>query len=157
MKIKYSILFAVVFILMSSCTNKEDGVILDERLVPFFEIFKEEAAKRDVVFDNSVEQIEGYIQSVAGQSVIGICKRNENVEKHRQLIFDSPYWKTATKLEKEYVVFHELGHCFLGLGHDDSANGQGVCNSIMASGLGSCRDNFNTNTREELLDELFSN
>lgn len=129
---------------------------MDEELVPFLQIFEEEAAKRGVVFDNEVEQIEGYIQNVLEAGVIGACRRNDGDDVNRSVFFDKEYWNTATHLEKEYVFFHELGHCFLQLDHDDSENEKGECISIMASGTGSCRDNFNDITREQLLDELFS-
>lgn len=143
-------------LLISACTNKEDGVVVDEELVPFYESFAEEAAKRGVIFDNAQEQIEGYIQSIPDEGVLGACRRNEDNEESPQIFLDRPYWKTATTLEKEYVMFHELGHCFLKLGHDDSVDSIGDCNSIMASGLSGCRVNYNPTSREELLDELFS-
>ena len=138
-----------------SCANKEDGVRMDEKLVPYFEIFEEEAAIRGVIFDNEVEQIEGYLQNIADTGVIGACRRNDGEGINRSVFFDRPYWETATNLEKEYVVFHELGHCFLKLDHDDSENEKGECTSIMASGIGGCRDNFNALTRDSLLNELF--
>ncbi len=141
---------------VSSCAHKVDGVRLNEELEPYFIIFEEEAAKRGVVFDNEVEQIEGYLQNIADEGVIGACRRNDGEGKNRSVFFDKPYWATATRLEKEYVVFHELGHCFLHLDHDDRENEKGECISIMASGIGSCRDNFNDLTRDELIDELFS-
>ena len=151
----YFFLFLVIC-LSASCAHRVDGVILDEELEPYFVIFEEEAAKRGIIFDNEVEQIEGYIQNVLESGVIGACRRNDGEDVNRSVFFDKPYWNTATNLEKEYVVFHELGHCFLLLDHDDRENDNGECTSIMASGTGSCRDNFNSLTREELLDELFS-
>jgi len=151
----YFFLFLVIC-LSASCANKVDGVIMDEELAPFFLIFEEEAAMRDVIFNNEAEQIEGYIQNIIDGGVIGACRRNDGDGINRSTFFDKEYWSTATSLEKEYVVFHELGHCFLELDHDDSENEKGECTSIMASGTGSCRDNFNNLTRDELLDELFS-
>jgi hypothetical protein len=54
------------------------------------------------------------------------------------------------------VVFHELGHCYLGRGHSEETHPNGVCKSIMRSGNGGCFDNYNSTTREAYLDELFS-
>ncbi len=56
---------------------------------------------------------------------------------------------------REFVVFHELGHCDLGRDHRDEAFDNGVCVSIMRSGLGDCRDYYHPRTREGYLDELF--
>lgn len=154
--IRTGLFLCLLIVLGSSCANKVDGVRMDEELVPYFEIFEEEAALRGIVFDNEVEQIEGYLQNIADNGVIGACRRNDGDRVNRSVFFDKPYWETATQLEKEYVVFHELGHCFLKLDHDDSENEKGECISIMASGVGGCRDNFNELTRDDLLDELFS-
>ena len=153
---KYYLSLLLVVCFGFSCAHKVDGVRMDEKLEPFFEIFEEEAALRGIVFNNEVEQIEGYLQNIIDEGVIGACRRNDGEGKNRSIFFDEPYWNTATHLEKEYVVFHELGHCFLELDHDDRENEKGECISIMASGTGSCRDNFNSLTRDELLDELFS-
>ena len=100
--------------------------------------------------------IEGYIQNIPDAGVIGACKRNEQDMTNPQIFLDSRHWRTATQLEKEYVFFHELGHCFLLLDHDDSTTDNGACVSIMASGTTSCRVEYNDITREALLDELFA-
>lgn len=143
-------------LIIVSCAHKVDGVRLDEELEPYFIIFQDEAAERGIVFNNEIEQIEGYLQNIIDDGVIGACRRNDGEGTNRSIFFDAPYWETATALEKEYVVFHELGHCFLNLDHDDRENEKGECISIMASGTGSCRDNYNGLSRTELLDELFS-
>jgi len=154
-KFSFSILLACLFI-VSSCQHKVDGVPIDEELEPYFETFRVEAEKRGVIFDNSVEQIEGYIQNIVDGGVIGACKRNADNEDSPQIFFDKPYWRSATELQREYVLFHELGHCFLKLGHDDSQNANGECVSIMASGTTGCRDNYNSMTRDSLINELFA-
>lgn len=146
----------LIILLASSCQHKVDGVILDKELEPYWTIFQEEAAARGIVFDNAEERIEGYIQNVSPDGVIGACQRNENNANNRATFFDRTYWESATDLEKEYVVFHELGHCFLLLDHDDSADSGGSCISIMASGLGGCVENYNSITRDTLIDRLFA-
>jgi hypothetical protein len=154
--IRLNLCLILILGVITSCTNKVDGVILDEEIAPYFEIFEQEAAIRGVIFNNEVEQIEGYLQNITDGGVIGACRRNDGDGINRSVFFDKPYWSTATSLEKEYVVFHELGHCFLELDHDDRQNAKGECISIMASGTGSCRDNYNEITRDSLLNELFS-
>lgn len=153
---RYYFILLILLGITSSCAHKVDGVRLDEELEPYFIIFEDEAAKRGVVFDNEVEQIEGYLQNIADNGVIGACRRNDGDDVNRSVFFDKPYWETATNLEKEYVVFHELGHCFLLLDHDDRENDKGECLSIMASGTSGCRDNYNELTRDSLLNELFA-
>lgn len=156
MRNPFKFLVVSIFLFSMSCTDKIDGVVFDDKLAPFLLVFEEEAAKRGVVFDNSIEMIEGRMQNIPQTGVVGACKRNEGEEDNPQIFFDNNYWDTATQLEREYVFFHEMGHCFLHLDHDDSADDKGDCISIMASGIGGCRDNYNATTRDSLLNELFS-
>ncbi len=47
---------------------------------------------------------------------------------------DIENWKTSTDFEKEEIVFHEFGHCLMGLGHDSTMivrNGMTIPRSIM--------------------------
>lgn len=151
------IFFSLVLgVIVSSCTKKVDGVPIDEELIPYYESFKAEAALRGVVFDNSVAQIEGYIQNIPDSGVLGACKRNAENEDNPQIFLDKPYWRSATNLEREYVMFHELGHCFLNLSHDNAQDDKGDCLSIMASGIGNCQKNYNPFNRDSLITELFS-
>ncbi|MGK0317072.1 MAG: hypothetical protein ACI86M_003311 [Saprospiraceae bacterium] len=143
-------------LLVSSCTKKVDGVPINGELIPYYESFKEEAALRGIVFDNAVAQIEGYLQNIPDSGVLGACKRNAGNEENPQIFLDKQYWRTATNLEREYVMFHELGHCFLMLGHDDSRDGKGDCVSMMASGIGACQTNYNQFNRDSLITELFT-
>lgn len=37
----------------------------------------------------------------------------------RKIMIDSTYWQYCNDAQAEQLVYHELGHCALGLGHDD--------------------------------------
>ena len=147
--------FLLIGLFTSSCTKKVDGVIINEELIPYYESFKEEAALRGVVFDNSIARIEGYLQNIPDVGVLGACKRNAENGDNPQIFLDKPTWRNSTDLEREYVMFHELGHCFLLLGHDDTKDGKGDCTSMMASGIGDCKPNYNQFNRDSLITELF--
>ncbi|MEE9438299.1 MAG: putative metallopeptidase [Saprospiraceae bacterium] len=151
---KYILLIITAYF-CTTCTNKYEGVKIDDALVPYYESFKVEAQKRGIIFDNSDEQIEGYIQNITSSGVIGLCRLNEENNENPSILLDTPYWSDATDLEREYVVYHELGHCFLRREHKDLADTTGTCISIMASGLGTCVGTYTSSNREELLDELF--
>ncbi len=146
----------LVGFLVSSCSTEFEGTKVDDELIPYFELFKAEAAERGIEFDNEVAQIEGYLQNIPDSGVLGACRRNAENENSPQIFLDKPYWRTATNTEREYVMFHELGHCFLNLDHENGVDSVGNCTSIMASGLSGCRNNYNSINREEYLDELFS-
>jgi hypothetical protein len=80
--------------------------------------------------------------------------RGQNI--NMEDIIDKLFWETANMTEKEYVIFHELGHCALNRRHLDATNKDGTCTSMMQSGNGSCKMVYNAQNRSKYLDELFS-
>ena len=138
--------------LMISC-SKDDPIETDAELQPYFDLFAEEAAKRGITVDYIAARIEGLLQDIPNETVQGQCFYNENIPN--KVIVDIDYWNEATKSEKEFIIFHELGHCFLDREHLNTANPDGTCVSIMHANPGVCRFDFNSNTREDYLDELF--
>jgi len=138
--------------LMLSC-SKDDAIETDAELLPYFEIFAEEAALRGISVDYVAARIEGLIQDIPNETVQGQCFYNENIPN--KVIVDIDYWNNATKSEREFIIFHELGHCFLEREHLNTANPDGSCVSIMHANPGVCRFDLNSDTRDAYLDELF--
>lgn len=125
---------------------------VDVGLWPYFQRFEEEALKRNIKVDLHEANITGYITDISNYKIRGQCSNSDN---SHQLTIDKPSWNNASESEKEFLVFHELGHCYLGRVHDESMDSKGICLSIMRSGTGECRDMYNTATRTALIDELF--
>jgi hypothetical protein len=148
-------LFAVLILLLGSCA-KDDGpqFFVDSSLKPYFERFEDEAALRNLHLNLDSMMISGDIRVINSQNVIGQCGHTE--AEPSVVIVDKFYWDAASDLEREFVIFHELGHCALFKGHNDITDGQGNCVSIMTSGTGTCIINYNAGTRKALLDELFT-
>jgi hypothetical protein len=136
-----------------SCNKDEVDLFIDPSLQEYFDRFKVEGAARNVTVDFTASRIAGYLRIITDTGVIGQCAHSDS--KPNTVIIDKIYWGTATDLEKEFVVFHELGHCVLNREHLDQADNQGNCISIMTSGTGGCHINYTTPTRTALLDELF--
>ena len=137
-----------------SCGKNEDvDLFVDGSLLEYFDRFAAEGALRNVVVDYKASRVEGYIRLITTPNVIGQCAHDEN--KPNTVIIDRFYWNTATDLEREFLVFHELGHCVLNREHLDDADIHGNCTSIMTSGTGQCTINYTLSTRTALLDELF--
>lgn len=132
-----------------------DSVETDEELIPYFEIFAKEAAKRDIIVDYEAERIEGLLQDILDASIQGQCFRNE--EKPKKVIIDVDYWANATELQKQFIIYHELGHCFLGRDHLNDRDVSGDCVSIMHANPGVCNFLLTEDNKEQYLDELFSN
>ncbi len=99
--------------LMSGCGPST----IDPALVPYFDSFEREAAKRGVEINESVRSA-SLVDDMEGKpdDVFGICATDylgKRVEIRRKS------WNIATEWDKRSVVFHELGHCLLGREHMD--------------------------------------
>ncbi len=152
MPTKFFLLITITAILISCNKDEFEYGYLDDRLSPYFTMFELEAQQRGYSPNLSPDVIEAFIQNVYPNSVAGQCQRNDN--RPSQIIIDEGVWNSSTDLEKEFLIFHELGHCILGRSHLDSAHPDGRCISIMHSVAGVCRNEYETR-RSEYLDELF--
>jgi hypothetical protein len=75
-----------------------------------------------VGFWGDVSQLDG-----ADADAVGLCLADGAV---RQVWLDSQYWAASPEC-REALVFHELGHCVLGLDHDDRTTDNGRPLSVM--------------------------
>jgi hypothetical protein len=48
-----------------------------------------------------------------------------------EVTIDRKYWAISSELDKQTVIHHELAHCLLRKGHNDSVNADGYPVSIM--------------------------
>lgn len=153
-----------MLVFFTSCQEDEElGLTAQEELVQFpgvdpdlwsyFSDFEAEAAIRGLNIDLVASRITGEIAEIEEEHVAGRCTYF-NVRSNAVTI-DQTFWDRSGVLFREFVVFHELGHCFLGRGHEEGINANGTCISIMRSGVEDCRDNYRTSTRKVYLDELF--
>ena len=68
-----SLLFLLLAVLSLSACTTDDGAAIDGPLRPYFDSFKEEAAKRGIVVDYEVEGITGFLGGISTSGVIGQC------------------------------------------------------------------------------------
>ncbi|HEY3384997.1 MAG TPA: hypothetical protein VGK46_00725 [Saprospiraceae bacterium] len=148
-------LLLLLLAVIGSCAKDEDEpqFLIDEPLQEYFDRFKAEAALRGKEIDFKALMISGDIRLIGTQNVIGQCGHTE--EEPNVVIVDKFYWDSASDLDREFLIFHELGHCALGRGHLDDSDGNGDCISMMSSGTGLCHINYTLATRTALIDELF--
>jgi len=153
--LKISAIISLVLLgiaLLSSC-SKEDLVETDPELQPYFQLFADEAEERGIVVDYQAERIEGLLQNITVRDVLGQCFRN--VDKPRKVIIDIGAWNESNEARKRFLIYHELGHCFLDRGHRDDKIGD-ECVSIMHSNTQLCPDfELTDDNRKQYLDELF--
>lgn len=83
------------------------------------------------------------------------CRRFSS--NRNEIVIDRSYWGQVDRLEREYIIFHEFGHCILNRDHLDDRDGNEECVSIMQSGQNLCIKIYTLENRARLLDELFLN
>lgn len=155
----YLFIYIFISLFTSSCSkdNQDTSISfgdIDQRLVPYFERFEQEAIARGLSINIADNDLRAIIEDIPEQNVAGLCTYNSALPN--QITIDEGFFSRSSFLYNEFIIFHELGHCVLNRNHDESSNIRGTCNSIMRSGLGNCRDNYTNDTRELYLDELFS-
>ena len=126
---------------------------VSEELWPYFTAYELAAAERGVDIDLVELGVVGRLRDIAEEGVAGECTFNP--EAPNVMTVDAEVFGAVGERFREYIIFHELGHCERLRAHREDADEDGVCVSIMASGTGECRDAYTAVTREELLDELF--
>lgn len=126
---------------------------VDPDLWSHYANFEDEAAIRGIKIDLNDLEVSAEIEEIRESGVAGMCQYGSAINNH--VTIDQTFWNRASALSREMVVFHELGHCVLLRGHDESQNSNGLCLSIMRSGTGNCRDAYNQQNRKAYLDELF--
>ncbi len=127
---------------------------VDQALWPYFESFEEEGLLRNTTVDLLSLGIQGRITPINEEHIAGTCQFRGSLP--RLVTIDSDFWNRSGDLFKEFIVFHELGHCALLRDHDESESPRGICLSIMRSGTTDCIDRYSLNTRDYYLDELFN-
>jgi len=151
---------SLIFLFTISCTSdthEESSLYfanVDAALWTYFDAFEKEGIKRGYNVDLSAAEITGEIRTISEDGVAGTCQFGTHIH---HVTIDKEFWDKADYNLREYVVFHELGHCALDRGHNNRAFANGNCVSIMHSGLTDCRVTYGTQTRSALLDELFQN
>lgn len=166
MSIRKSSAFLLLVLLLVSCSTdsffnteeeqEEDSESyrdVDQRLWSYFESFENEAQLRGFSYDLNALRVTGSIESIDEQGVAGVCQYGSHIH---DVTIDINFWNNASQRLREFVVFHELGHCVLSRGHTETQFNNGICRSIMRSGLGDCRDAYISDNRNYYLNELFS-
>jgi len=126
---------------------------VEAELLKYFERFEKEGKARGVDVDLTAAGITSRIGQTTVTDWVGQC--NLHSDSPNEVIISDNFWHIASDLQKEKIVFHELGHCFLNRGHRDDSFPDGRCKSIMRTGSGSCIDFYYQQYRDYYLDELF--
>lgn len=151
---RIKLLLFLAISLFSACQREEAfaPVVIDPPLQPLLDLFVAEGRQRGMNID--ISRLSAVIADIPETKVLGRCAQGSI--SGSTLTIDAAFWSSATIWEKEYVVFHELGHCALNRRHLEEQKPDGSCKSIMQSGTSGCKMIYNAQTRSGYLDELFS-
>lgn len=106
--------------------------IINEEFRPYLNGFVKEAKAHGVSLDpDKARKLSmEFSFHLASNDSEGQCNQDSG-----ELRIVESYWITATEAQREMVVYHELGHCLLGRGHEDGqlplASGGYTFKSIM--------------------------
>ena len=125
----------------------------DEEVWTYMARYEEEARIRGIDLSLLADSVQVRILEIRQANVAGECQFDPSAANRVRL--DRTTWDRVNDNLREFIVFHELGHCERLRRHKEDADEEGDCISIMASGTGSCRDRYNQQTRGAYLDELF--
>lgn len=156
------VMLFITSIFLNSCypepvqESTEEAVeeALDFSLESYYSTFEEEAALRGVTINLDDHDLISRIEEIEEDGIAGTCQYNS--QQSNRITIDLSFWENASHDRREMVVFHELGHCVLLLGHNEDEDNQNACLSIMNSGTSGCTVYYNDDNRDYYLDELFS-
>lgn len=123
-------LLILLLLIGLSCSKKEVATPMiyqiDPKLEPYLKSFAAEANKRNINFS-----LENLIMKFDKES-LEICGHfRKDVDGQREVVINPDCWDSAPEQNREALVFHELGHCFLNRLHRDDLLPNGAPKSIM--------------------------
>jgi len=150
--VKYSCFILVFIFLFTNCRNEYIQKFPSE-LEPYVEEFILQANLHGLHMNLEDYNFEIKFGDIDDIHVAGSCNRVENL-----IIIDYLLWERKDEQEKEWLIFHELGHCLLDRGHRNEKTQSFECMSIM-KGVEEdfeCSSNlYSQRWRNYYIDELF--
>ena len=143
----------IALISFFSCSKTDEGKTIADDLLPYYESFIYEAEIRDINLSAENLDILMYFTNIPNNNTLGQCRFTAG---SNLIEIDQFYWRTLDEVGKEFLVFHELGHCVLHREHRDDTDANGNCRSLMHSVVGICNFDFTGSNRTLYIDELFN-
>lgn len=149
-------ILSTLFLITSIECQKETGLgesYVDKALQVHFDAFVHEANMRGLTIDFDKTPVSGFLSDDLEEGISAQCQHDS--QNPNRLLVSRSRWIVSTPMEREFLVFHELGHCYLKRSHLDTKDGRGYCLSIMHSSSSACYNNYSEKTRAQYLDEYF--
>jgi SprT-like family len=120
----------IILLFLVSCGKVNDMRAMDGELVHKSEpIFNTLARKFENEFNVAVK-VPIIFSTTLERNIAGVCLVYST--GYREIQISRQVWFNQSEEQREQLVYHELGHCVLNKGHDDTTMGE-CPNSIMRS------------------------
>jgi hypothetical protein len=128
------ILLLVLPLILTACSDqvakeyKSSGVSVDEELIPYFDKFVEDSNGDKRVVEMGQKYSLTIIFADTGSNLDGLCvfggkTTDYGVKKvlddKRTISINPKFWMRYDERQRQQLFYHEMGHCVLGLEHDD--------------------------------------
>ncbi len=151
----YFWLVAVPF-MMWFTPSPEPVVGMDDRVKPYVERFEDygkytyaDGSYKIPEMKIAVRPLDNFNILLIGSGALGYCSWLS-----KTIVIKEKFWKNASDVEKEMVVFHELGHCALDRLHKSVTDPWGDQISVMFPRI--FNPTLYKDNREYYVDELFN-
>lgn len=133
---------------------------IDPELRPYYDLFLSEGGQRGLQYAHKNVYLHfddlAWTETDWNPAAVGLCSDLGG----DSAFIDRDYWDTIPEWRREFLVFHELGHCLLSREHDNSKI---LDRSLLASlmrggssfGFGGFMDYCSPYWRDHYVDELF--
>jgi hypothetical protein len=148
-------LFSTLLILiLSGCSKDENIYSVDGEFADYLQRFVHEGNIRGV----SVNTSNLILEFIPPSPGITFCAQSiPGNTPHIQIVKVDGCWTDQLDVNKELLIFHELGHALLGREHDNSTLSNGIYKTIMHSGdVTFTYSQFTPELRKYYLDQLFT-
>ena len=128
---KVCIFFLLIILFFFSCGEEgTNDVNIDPELQPYVDMFLAEASKRGQnidLADSGLDMI--FEEGISTPDYAGICRYKLGAN---EIGIDRELWdRTESENRRQWLVFHELGHCVLDRSHRNDKFDNGMWKSLM--------------------------
>lgn len=141
---RINLLILVACLLLIISCKKEDQSIIEADFQEYVDRFVSEADSRNIKINISKLKV----------SFSDTLKYNCGYGTPNDVVINLSCWESYTDLQKELLLFHELGHAILGRMHDNSQLPNGEFKTIMSTYV-LVYSEFTPEKRKYYLDEFF--
>jgi hypothetical protein len=149
-KVKIILLLIIIGLFIGCSQDEYENSELDNtEFEPYLTSFLNEGILRG--YDFTHNNINFYLADIEYKDAVGLC-----YYQNEKIVIDREYWNNAREENKERLIFHELGHCYLKRSHKNEKNLNGECLSFMRGELNCSLNLYSSLWRKYYIDELFN-